>query len=200
MRCGRLCIAACISGSSNCGAIVAVAVESLQQYTSSAAVQIPLQAEREAASGLPNYDHVAPLSAREPISRISKSQADRGALPALLALTEHSQPVHRAKAVVAAGLLCRDSPVALLACCEVRIAKMSQARSSHGTSMAVHGADYGYIRCSLAGRCCGVCWAVLWCYAAANAVKSPRSAAVLSSLMLCATAVRRRTAKVRSSL
>ena len=47
-------------------------------------------------------------------------QADRGALPALLALTEHSQPVHRAKAVVAAGLLCRDSPVALLACCEVR--------------------------------------------------------------------------------
>ncbi len=70
------------------------------------------------------------------------AQADRGALPALLALTEHSQPVHRAKAVVAAGLLCRDSPVALLACCEVRMVAKSL---KHIAAQYVHFVCMGWI-------------------------------------------------------
>ena len=49
------------------------------------------------------------------------AQEDRGALPALLALTEHSLPVLRAKAIVALAVLCRGSPPMLLAACEARL-------------------------------------------------------------------------------
>ena len=53
-------------------------------------------------------------------------QEDRGALPALLALTETAMPTLQAKAIVAVALYCRGSPLALLAAVQARLAQVAE--------------------------------------------------------------------------